>query len=101
MNVEENPEVEKEFTNEELEKMREDTIAYYKDKISVLSVQAEHEELLARIAEAQLKQVAAIIRRAQLTAPPEEEINDLKEKESVSKQEFTQETQEKRSLKKN
>jgi ABC-type taurine transport system substrate-binding protein len=101
MNVEENPEVEKEFTNEELEKMREDTIAYYKDKISVLSVQAEHEELLARIAEAQLKQVAAIIRRAQLTAPPEEEINDLKEKESVSKQEFNQETQEKRSLKKN
>ncbi len=91
---------EREFTPQELEKMRKETIAYYKNKISVLQVQAEHEELLARIAEAQLKQVAAVIRRAQLTAPPEEELETMKEQEEFSKEAFTEEVRQPRSLKK-
>jgi hypothetical protein len=65
--------VERDYTQQEIEQMRKDTVKFYKDKISVLTLQAEHEELLAKIAEAQLRQVSAIIRRAQLTAAPSEE----------------------------
>lgn len=66
-------EAQRDYTPEEIERMRKDTIKFYKDKISVLSLQAEHEDLLAKIAEAQLRQVTAIIRRAQLTTAPSEE----------------------------
>jgi hypothetical protein len=73
MNQENQEAVERDYTPQEIETMRKDTVKFYKDKISVLSLQAEHEELLAKISEAQLRQVTAIIRRAQLTAAPSEE----------------------------
>jgi hypothetical protein len=73
MNQENQEAVERDYTPQEIEAMRKDTVKFYKDKISVLSLQAEHEELLAKISEAQLRQVTAIIRRAQLTAAPSEE----------------------------
>ena len=73
MNQENQEAVEREYTAQEIETMRKDTVKFYKDKISVLTLQAEHEDLLAKIAEAQLRQVSAIIRRAQLTAAPSEE----------------------------
>lgn len=93
MSEEQNNAEEREYTQQELDKMRKDTIAYYKNKISVLTVQAEHEELLARIAEAQLKQVAAVIRRAQLTAPPEEELENLKSQAEESSEQLREEIQ--------
>ena len=73
MNQENQEAVERDYTPQEIEAMRKDTVKFYKDKISVLSLQAEHEELLAKISEAQLRQVTAIIRRAQLTTAPSEE----------------------------
>lgn len=73
MNQENQEAVEHDYTPQEIEQMRKDTVKFYKDKISVLTLQAEHEDLLAKIAEAQLRQVSAIIRRAQLTAAPSEE----------------------------
>ena len=73
MNQENQEAVERDYTPQEIEAMRKDTVKFYKDKISVLSLQAEHEDLLAKIAEAQLRQVTAIIRRAQLTTAPSEE----------------------------
>ena len=66
-------EAQRDYTPQEIEAMRKDTIKFYKDKISVLTLQADHEELLAKISEAQLRQVTAIIRRAQLTTAPSEE----------------------------
>jgi hypothetical protein len=72
-NQEAEAEAQRDYTPEEIERMRKDTIKFYKDKISVLALQAEHEDLLAKIAEAQLRQVTAIIRRAQLTTAPSEE----------------------------
>jgi hypothetical protein len=73
MNQENQEAVERDYTPQEIETMRKDTVKFYKDKISVLTLQSDHEELLAKIAEAQLRQVSAIIRRAQLTAAPSEE----------------------------
>jgi hypothetical protein len=61
------------YTQQELEQLRKDTIKYYKDKNSVLAVQAENEELQAKIAEAQLRGIVATIKRMQLLAGPTEE----------------------------
>lgn len=65
--------VNKELTSEETAKLREETITFYTQSNEVLKLQAEYEELTARIAQAKLQRMVAIIQMSQLTNPPKKE----------------------------
>ncbi len=64
-------EVEKEPTPEEVEKMRQNMIEYYKTQITVLEPQAEYEKLMADIEENRLRRVHSMLQRVQLQSTKE------------------------------
>lgn len=56
---------------EELAKRKKDLIKFYKDQIELLKPQNEYHELLATIEEAKLRRLVAMMRVAQVMAPPD------------------------------
>jgi hypothetical protein len=65
-----------ELTPEQLKKRREDITKNYKDQIAVLTHQLEYENLLANIEQARAKRMEMVIRQAQMSAPPEEVLEE-------------------------
>lgn len=61
------------FTPEELVKMRENTISYYKDQAEVLNMQCVVEELKARIKKAQYETLESTLKLMQLNEAIQEE----------------------------
>lgn len=61
------------LTPEQIEAMRKNMVAYYKEQISTLKLQSEYEKLLAEIEEARAKRIMNTIRIAQMMAGPREE----------------------------
>jgi hypothetical protein len=69
------------FTPEELVKMRENTISYYKDQAEVLSVQCIVEELKARIKKAQHETLESTLKYMQLNEAIQEESEETDKKD--------------------
>jgi hypothetical protein len=69
------------FTPEELVKMRENTISYYKDQAEVLSVQCIVEELKARIKKAQYETLESTLKYMQLNEAIQEESEETDKKD--------------------
>ncbi len=79
---EENQPVEKTYTPEELKKMRDNTIQYYKDQNQVLKLQDEFERLQANIAESQAKVMMYRIKMATMAMGPKLDEKDREEEEA-------------------
>lgn len=62
-----------ELTPQQIETMRKNMVAYYKEQINTLKLQAEYEKLLADIEESRAKRVMNSIRIAQMMAGPRQE----------------------------
>jgi len=67
------------LTSEQIEAMRKNMVAYYKEQISTLKLQSEYEKLLADIEEARAKRIMNTIRIAQMMAGPREEEEESEE----------------------
>lgn len=74
-----NQQEQKELTPAELEAMRKNMVAYYKEQVSTLKLQAEYEKLLADIEEARAKRMMYTIRMAQMMAGPQEQEEEEEE----------------------
>lgn len=61
------------LTPEQIEAMRKNMVAYYKEQINSLKLQSEYEKLLAEIEESRAKRIMNTIRIAQMMAGPREE----------------------------
>lgn len=73
---------EEQYSPEEIKKMRQNMMSYYKDQIALLKLQSQYEVLLADIEEARAKKLAMQIRQAQMMAgPPEEEFTEEEQEE--------------------
>lgn len=73
------------LSQEEIDKRKEEMLNFYKEQIEFLKVQEEFEALAANIEEHRLRRAVAIIRTANLQAPPESQTK----KDSENQQEGT------------
>ncbi len=78
---EENQPVEKKYSPEELKKMRDNTMQYYKEQIQVLKLQDEFEKLHASIVESQAKTMMYNIKMATMAMGPKLDEKDKEEEE--------------------
>lgn len=83
---EDNQPVEKKYSPEEIKKMRENTIKYYKDQIEVLKLQDHFEKLSASIAESQAKTMMYNIKMATMAMGPKLDEKDKEEEEGKKRE---------------
>jgi hypothetical protein len=67
---------EKQYTPQEIKKMREQMNNYYKEENKHLKLLSEYENLQADIEEARVRRYIAIYKMSQLQMPPEEEMEE-------------------------
>jgi len=79
----ENQSQEKQITEEDVKKYREQRKNYYDSEIPLLKKQKEYEVLLADIEEARAKRLAMTYRIAQMMAGPQEEPSDEEKAEMM------------------
>jgi hypothetical protein len=79
------------YTDEQLETMRQETIKFYTSKNEVLALQADHERYLAEIEESQLRQITAVSRKLQIMAPSPQPETPEPNAESENSEEKTEE----------